>query len=165
MICYKKNIKDSKIYTKEIFWFIGKHFIIFEIICIPIIIYYFLVGFLADKTVLPRGYFVLALFVFMLVVLIFTVVFCKRVISAFFKDTNGEVELTVSIDKSELIVENKTKKIVNKFEIKDIKSKKITPNNIYFLTKSHKIIFFPKTDELVEFFNKNLIVNSKKINK
>lgn len=79
----QKNIKDSKIYTKEIFWFIGKHFVIFEIICIPIIIYYFLVGFLADKTVLPRGYFVLALFVFMLVVLIFTVVFCKRVISTF----------------------------------------------------------------------------------
>ena len=69
MVSVKKNIKDINKYTWETVYFVSKPLIVIGIICIPLIVYFFVVGNLPNpnKELLRYGYTLLFLLVIMII--------------------------------------------------------------------------------------------------
>lgn len=167
MTYYKKNIKDLNVYLKEIVKHSCKPLFISILILIPLIIYFLLVGYLADDEALRYGYGLLAIIIMIMIYIIRVIFACKKNMKLYFKkaNSNGEIEYGIYLDNNEFVIENFTNKTINRICKSEIIKIKSTKRIIFIKLVDKSSVFFPKTDELVEFFNKNLIVNSKKINK
>lgn len=160
MIYFKKNIKDLKIYLHEMVWFSCKSIIILDVVCIPFILYFFLVGFLADKEALTYAFGILLLFIVLLLIIIRMILFYRKNLKMFFSIVNvdGDVESSIYLDNDELVMENISRKTINRIKLSEIKSLTTTKNIIFVKTSLRQSLFFPKTKELVEFFEQNSII-------
>lgn len=161
MIYFKKNIKDLKMYLHELVWFSCKSVIIIDVICIPLILYFFLVGFLADKEALSYAYGILALFILFLIYIIRIILLYRKNLKMFFSIVNvdGDVESSIYLDNDDLVMENISGKTINRIKLSEIKSLTTTKNLIIAKTSLGQLLFFPKSKELVEFFEQNSIIN------
>lgn len=160
MIYYKKNIKDLKMYLHEIVWFSCKPLIIIDVVCIPFILYFFLVGFLADKEALTYAFGILIIFIFVLLIIIRMILFYRKNLKMLFSIANvdGDVESSIYLDNDDLVMENISRKTINRIRLSEIKSLTITKNLIIAKTSLGQALLFPKSKELVEFFEQNSII-------
>ena len=95
---------------------------------------------------------------FVLILLLLYVVrvyfYYKKNLKLYFRDadSDGTVEVTVSREGDEYIMENLSGKSVSRLRKTDIKKTKVTKNCLFIKTNANVVIFFPKTDEILDLF-------------
>lgn len=156
MIGVKKNVKDIKVYAWETTWFVLKPFIIFGFILIPFTVYCFVAGNIPEHNVEILRYAYISLFVLVLLLLYVVRVYFyyKKNLKLYFRDadSDGNVEVAVSCEGDEYIMENLSGKSLSRLRKTDIKKTKVTKNCLFIRTKTNLVIFFPKTDEIPDLF-------------
>ena len=143
-------------YLCEMIWFLCKPIIVIGLICIPLIIYFFLIGLFVDKEALFYGYGILGIFAILLLILIRMTFHCKRRLQYLFEfvNENGDIDFSISKDNDEFIIENLTRKIVNRIKVNEIKSVITTKKLVFVKIAIGQLYFFPKTEEMKEMFEK-----------
>lgn len=156
MIYYKKNVKDFKMYLHELTWFVCKPFIILCIVAIPPILYYIIVGILAERRLISYAVWCSIFVLVMLLIVLRVRSVYKKVLSEFFESANpdGFVEMSVRLEGGEYVIENLNKKTVSRFDKKNMRSIRFSKNCIFIKTSLGAVLFFPKTDELIAFFKR-----------
>ncbi len=154
MVRFKKNVKDTKLYAWETTWFVAKVYIAIGIVCIPLIIYQFVIGIFIDKDALGYGVTLLILLVIIILIIIRMYFYYKKNLNLYFRDadSNGDVEGTVSAGDDEYVMENLSGKSVCRLRKNDITKTKVTKNCLFIKTNANVVIFFPKTDEILDLF-------------
>ena len=66
---------------------------------------------------------------------------------------DGSVDVAISVDGEEYVIENLNKKTVSRLEKKKIRTIRYSKNLIFIKTSIGGVLIFPKTDELVALFN------------
>lgn len=156
MISIKKNVKDISVYAWETTWFVLKPFIIFGFILIPFTVYCFVTGNIPEHNIATLRNAYMSLFVLILLFLYVVRVYFyyKKNLKLYFRDadSDGNVEVTISCEGDEYLFENLSAKSVNRLRKTDIKKTKVTKNCLFIRTKTNLVIFFPKTDEILNLF-------------
>lgn len=154
MVSFKKNIKYTKLYAWETTWFVSTVYIAIGIVCIPFIIYQFVIGIFVNKDALGYGVTLLILWALIILIVIRTYFYYKKNLNLYFRDadSNGDVEGTVSVDGDEYVMENLSGKSIGRLRKTDIKKTKVTKNCLFIKTNANVVIFFPKTDEILDLF-------------
>lgn len=156
MVSVKKNIKDINKYTWETVYFVSKPLIVIGIICIPLIVYFFVVGNLPNpnKELLRYGYTLLFLLIIMIINSIRLYFYYKKNLKFFFRDAdfNGDIEVTISCEGDEYIIENRSGKCSNRLRKTDIAKIRVMKKCVFIKTKANQVMFFPKTDEVLQLF-------------
>lgn len=119
-------------YLHEIVWFSCKSIIIIDVVCIPLIIYFFLVGFLADIEALTYAFGILLIFITLLSIIIRMILLYRKNLKMFFSIANGDgdVELSIYLDNDDWVIENISRKTINRIKLSEIKSLTTTKNLI-----------------------------------
>lgn len=73
-------------------------------------------------------------------------------------NVDGDVESSIYLDNDDLVMENISRKTINRIRLSEIKSLTITKNLIIAKTSLGQAVLFPKSKELVEFFEQNSII-------
>ena len=156
MIYFKKNAKDIKIYLHECTWFLWKPWIIFCIVCIVPILYFTIVGIVVDRHMLSYAVGI-SLFCLIIIIMMLRVrSVYKKMLLEFFESANpdGSVDMSISVDGGEYVIENLTKKTVIRIKKNKIQMMRLLKNCIFIRMSLGEVLFFPKTDELVALFSK-----------
>ena len=154
MISVKHNIKDLSIYTLEATWFVLKPLIIIGIICIPFALFFLLVGIFVDKESIAYGSCVFYVLLFSILIVLRVYFHYRKVLKAYFRDANsdGNIELTISYNDNEYQIEAFSNKTVSTIKKTDIKAVKVMKKCVFIKTTTKQMIFFPRTDEVLQLF-------------
>ena len=155
MIHLKENAKNIKTYLRETIWFLCKPWIILCIVAIPPILYYIIVGILAERRLISYAVWCSIFVLVMLLIVLRVRSVYKKMLLELFESANpdGSVDVAISVDGEEYVIENLNKKTVSRLEKKKIRTIRYSKNLIFIKTSIGGVMIFPKTDELVALFN------------
>ena len=154
MVYFSKKNKDLKNYRNDVFWFLCKPLFITEIVCIPFIVYFLIVGFLSDEEALIYAFYILALFAIIFLIIIAQLFSTNKILISSFNEINqdGNIDFSIEFNDDEYLIENITLKTRNRLKKKDIKKLHFSKKTIIIKTELNQLLFFPKTKELEELF-------------
>lgn len=157
MVDFKENVKDSKTYLWEKLWFSFRAYIVIGVMCFISMLFFFLVAFFDDKEAFIYAFELLGLFIIIILFLVGVIIHYKKTLKNFFADANseGNIELSISFDNDELVIENLSRKTVSKIRQREIKSVSTLGNAIFIKTTISEPFLLPKTRELLDFFEQN----------
>jgi hypothetical protein len=155
MIKFSKKISDLNTYLKEMLLALYKSLMIIELIFIPFIIYFFLVGFFVNKEAFLYGCSILGIFVINLLKILKMFILFKKNLKIYFKDINnkGEIEFSIYLEYEEYVIENITTKKTGRIKKDEIKFITKSKNCIFIKTTNEQIFFFPRTSALTDLFS------------
>ena len=154
MIYVQKKKEDINRYLRDICFFTLKPVLIIGLVILVSMTYCLLIGLLVDKKLLKMGIELSILFIVLCVILLRMVLFYKKMLNNQFlhADSENEIKYEITLDGSEYAVRNITNNTVERFRKEDIKRFKKSKYSILIKTVDNKLHFFPKKDELIEFF-------------
>lgn len=148
-------MNDSKRNIRELTLYLCKPLMIINIILMPFILYFFLIGLFVDGEAFMYGIGILLIFIILLIIM-FGVYFLYKISDKkiFELNSNKDIEYSICFYDGKYMIENINKKTINKVSSKNIKKIKVLKNIIFIKSSFGSSFYVPKTKELLEFFGK-----------